>query len=75
MFVNMTLTQFAIYVMLYMLRKEPTRIVGLQVAMPQLYIISLHEGVGFSIHSLNRIGSAAVYFITWTTRQALALPA
>ena len=36
---------------------------------------SLHKGVGFSIHSFNHTGSAAVYFITWTTRHALAWPA
>ena len=33
---------------------------------------SLHEDPTFSIHSLDRTGSAAVYFITLTTRQALA---
>ena len=41
----------------------------------QLQAVSLHEGAGFSIHSLNHTGSVAVYFITWTTRQALARPA
>ena len=34
--------------------------------------ISLHEDPTFSIHSLDRTGSAAVYFITLTTCQALA---
>ena len=32
---------------------------------------SLHEGITFSIHSLNRTGSAAVYYITVTMRQVL----
>ena len=35
-------------------------------------IFSLHEDPTLSIHSLARTGSAAVYFITLTTRQALA---
>ena len=33
---------------------------------------SLHEDPTLSIHSLDRTGSAGVYFITLTTHQALA---